>query len=323
MDCDRRENSDVPGTAIRATDMSRAVSHPSRLPPPIPQPQLRQQAPGVTVDPVSFREIDRSPVLPLPEPMTLGALREAIARTVKGVLIIAGVLTIEGVAFSFVKSSGNYRFTIWDWIALAIALFVAGLGSTLYRPVSGIVSHYLTTGVRSGKAPAWCGQYLANLTAALKKTLFLLLVGLFYVILMPTVSRFNGLVLKTEMVTTVLNVVIIIGSLVILFLIGKGLYPLLDHFTQHVTDRVAPIPMPDSHHQTAPIPDVTSSASESFCPNCKVQNDSKALFCSSCGSSLASQPKIQPPRSDKKICSGCYAQNDCSSKFCFNCGASL
>lgn len=292
-------------------------------PPPLPPPQPRQVETVVEVAPAPSPEVYVSTILPFPDPLSIGLLRAAIARTVKGVLIIVGVLVIEGIIFSFQKSSGHNRFTIWDWIALAVALFITGFGSTLYRPASDIASHYLIAGVNAGKTPAWCGQYLANLTSALRKTILLVFVGIFYAILMPMVSRFNERVLGIEMITTVLNVLIIISSLIVLFLIGKRLYPLIDHFSQHVTDRVAPIPVPDSHYESVPQPEIYKAGAAPVCPNCQTQNDAKALFCAACGSSLASRPAATPPRSDKKICSGCSAQNERSSKFCFSCGAPL
>jgi hypothetical protein len=274
----------------------------------------------ITVDPVPSPEVFVASVPPLPEPLSIGLLRESIARTIKGALIIAGVLVIEGVIFSFLEPSVNQRFLLQDWISLTIALVVTGFGVTLVRPASSIAAHYLIAGVRSGTAPVWCGQYLANLTSALKNTILLLFVGIFYAILMPMLSRFNVRVLGSEMITTVLNVLVIIGSLIVLFLIGKKLYPLIDHFSQHVTDRVAPIPVPDSHYHTAPIPEDQSVVRSTVCTNCKTQNNAKALFCTQCGFAFVAQSKVPPPVSDQKTCPGCSAQNDCSSKFCFRCG---
>ena len=285
----------------------------------------RSQAEAVviTVDPVPSPEVFVSFVAPLPEPLPIGVLRAAIARTIKGALIIAGVLVIEGVIFSFLDPSVNHHFSLQDWSALSIALFVAGFGVTLYKPASAIASHYLIAMVRSGAAPAWCRQHLSNLGFALQHAILLLFVGLFYTILMPTVSRFNELVLKTGMLTTVLNVLIIIGSLIVLFLIGKKLYPLIDHFSEHVADQVAPIPVSDSRHPTAPTPVLDRVVQSKVCTNCKTQNKANALFCTNCGFAFVAQPKAPPPVSDQKTCPGCSEVNDCSSKFCFHCGSPI
>lgn len=277
----------------------------------------------ITVDPVPSSEAHVSSISPLTEPLSIGLLRESIARTIKGALIIVGVLVIEGVIFSFLEPSNNQRFSLQDWSALAIALFVTGIGITLYKPASAIASHYLIVGVNAGITPAWCGQHIANLASALKNTILLLFVGVFYAILMPMVSRFNERVLRTEVITTVLNVLIIMGSLIVLFLIGKRLYPLIDHFSLHVTDRVAPIPMPDSQYQTAPIAAAESDVMSKLCTNCKTQNKAEALFCTHCGFAFITQPEAPAPVSRQKTCPGCSTQNDCSSKFCFSCGSPI
>lgn len=305
MDCDRCGNSEAVGTVVKDSDMS------------------QEEPVVITVDPVPSPEVSVPSVSPLPEPLSIGLLREAIARTIKGALIITGVLVIEGVIFSSLKPSVGNRFSLQDWSALAIALFVTGFGVTLYRPTTAIASHYLVAGVRSGKAPAWCSQYLSNLMSALRNTILLLFVGIFYAILMPMITRFNERVLGFEVITTVLNVLIIIGSLIVLFLIGKRLYPLIDHFSQHVADRVAPIPLSDSCPQTAPIQETERAALSILCTNCKTQNNPKALYCTNCGFAFVIQPKAPRPVSDQKTCPGCSAQNDCSSKFCFRCGTPI
>ena len=305
MDCDIWGSNEAADKVAKAADMSQT------------EPVV------ITVDPVPSPEVPVSSIPPLPEPLPIGVLREAIARTIKGALIIAGVLVIKGVIFSFLDPSINHRFSLQDWSALAIALFVTGFGVTLYKPASAIASHYLIAGARSGTAPAWCKQHLANLGSALKHVIRLLFVGLFYAILMPTVSRFNELVLKTGMLTTVLNVLIIIGSLIALFVIGKKLYPLIDHFSEHVADQVAPIPLAESRHQTAPIPEFERVVQSMVCTNCKTQNKTKALFCTFCGFAFVTQPKASPPVSGQKTCPGCSTPNDCSSKFCFHCGSPI
>ncbi|MEI7947028.1 MAG: hypothetical protein WCJ02_10035 [bacterium] len=305
MDCDICGSNEAAGTVAKAADMSQT------------EPVI------ITVDPVPSPEVSVSSVPPLPEPLPINVLRAAIARTIKGALIIAGVLVIEGVIFSFLDPSDNHRFSLQDWSALAIALFVTGFGVTLYKPASVIASHYLIEGARSETAPAWCKQHLSNLEIALKHAIRLLFVGLFYAILMPTVSRFNELVLKTGMLTTILNVVIVIGSLIVLFLIGKKLYPLIDHFSEHVADQVAPIPVADSRHQAAPTLEFECVVQSKVCANCKTQNKAKALFCTSCGFAFVAQSKDSPPVSDQKTCPGCSTPNDCSSKFCFHCGSPI
>lgn len=305
MDCDMCGKNEAAGTVAKASDMSQAE-------------------PGIiTVDPVPSPEVSVSSIPPLPEPLPIGLLRAAIARTIKGALIIAGVLVIEGVIFSFLDPSDNHRFSLQDWSALAIALFVTGFGVTLYKPASIIASHYLIAWARSETAPAWCKQHLSNLEIALKHAIRLLFVGLFYAILMPTVSRFNELVLKTGMLTTILNVLVIMGSLVVLFLIGKKLYPLIDHFSEHVADQVAPIPVSDSCHPTAPTPEFERVVQSKVCANCKTQNNGKALFCTSCGFAFVALPKAPLPVSAQRTCPRCSAPNDCSSKFCFHCGSPI
>jgi hypothetical protein len=305
MDGDICGSNEATGTVAKAADMGQT------------EPAV------ITVDPVPSPEVSVSSVTPLPEPMPIGVLRAAIARTIKGALIIAGVLVIEGVIFSFLDPSISHRFSLQDWSALAIALFVTGFGVTLYKPASAIASHYLIEGVRSGAAPAWCRQHLPDLEIALKHTIRLLFVGLFYAILMPTVSRFNELVLKTGMLTAVLNVLVIIGSLILLFLIGKKQYPLIDHFSEHVADQVAPIPVSDSRHQAAPPPEFDRVVQSKVCTNCKTQNKANALFCNYCGFAFVAQPKAPPPVSDQKTCPGCSTPNDCSSKFCSHCGSPI
>lgn len=305
MDCDICEKNEAAGTVAKAADRSQT------------EPVI------ITVDPVPSPEVSVSSIPPLPEPLSIPLLREAIARTIKGALIIAGVLVIEGVIFSFLEPSSNHRFSLQDWCALAIALFVTGLGITLYRPASAIASHYLIAGARSETTPAWCGQHLADLASALKNTILLLFIGVFYAILMPMVSRFNVRVLGSEMITTVLNVLIIIGSLIVLFIIGKRLYPLIDHFSEHVADQVAPIPVSDSCHPTAPIPEFESVVQSKVCANCKTRNKAESLFCTHCGFAFVDQPKAPLPVSGQKVCSGCSAQNDSSSTFCFRCGSPL
>ncbi len=298
-------DSEATGTVAKPADMSQA------------EPVV------ITVDPVPSPEVSVSSVPPLPEPLPIGVLRAAIARTIKGALIIAGVLVIEGVIFSFLDPSINHRFSLQDWSALAIALFVTGFGVTLYKPASAIASHYLIAWIRSGAAPAWCRQHLSNLGFALQHAILLLFVGLFYTILMPTVSRFNELVLKAGMLTTVLNVLIIIGSLIVLFLIGKKLYPLIDHFSEHVADQVAPVPVSDSRHPTASAPEFERALQSKVCTNCKTQNKAKALFCTNCGFAFVAQPKAPPPVSDQKTCPGCLTPNDCASRFCSHCGSPI
>lgn len=305
MDGDICGSNEAAGTVAKAADMSQT------------EPVI------ITVDPVPSPEVSVSSIPPLPETLPIGLLRAAIARTIKGALIIAGVLVIEGVIFSFLDPSANHRFSLQDWSALAIALFVTGFGVTLYKPASVIASHYLIAGARSETAPAWCKQHLADLASALKNTILLLFIGVFYTILMPMVSRFNVRVLGSEMITTVLNVLIIIGSLIVLFIIGKRLYPLIDHFSQHVTDRVAPIPVPDGHCQTDPIAAAESIVASRVCANCKTQNKAEALFCTHCGFAFVAQPKAPLPVSGQKVCPGCSAQNDSSSTFCFRCGSPL
>ena len=305
MDCDICGSNEATDTVAKAADMSQT------------EPVV------ITVDPVPSPEVSVSSITPLPEPLPIAVLRAAIARTIKGSLIIAGVLVIEGVIFSFLDPSINHRFSLQDWSALAIALFVTGFGVTLYKPASSVASHYLIEGVRSGVAPAWCRQHLSNLEIALQHAIRLLFVGLFYAILMPTVSRFNELVLKTGMLTTVLNVLIIIGSLIVLFLIGKKLYPLIDHFSEHVADQVAPIPVSDGRYQTALAPEFDRVVQSKACTNCKTQNKANALFCTFCGFAFVAQPKVPPPVSDQKTCPGCSSPNDCSSKFCSHCGSPI
>lgn len=300
--------------------------------PPSTPPQTPQAVQAPVVQPMPppelaldiFQGDTASSPLPLPVtgPMTIEALREAITRTVKGVLIMVGVLIIKSVVFAFLNTTNNYRYTVQDWIALTVALFVSAYGVTLYKPVFAIVSHGLISNVNLGRLPAWCSHHVTNLTSALKYILLMLFLGLLYLVLMPNVSRFNQLILKADVITTVLNVLVVAVAVVMLLLAGKHLYPLIDFFAQRVTDHVVPIPAPANMYGATGSPEGHTGLGVS-CPNCKVLNEPASLFCAYCGFSLLSPSSVVPPISDKKSCPGCSAQNDRSSRFCISCGTPL
>lgn len=235
--------------------------------------------------------------------------RSAIKQVVQTVIVIVALSVLKAIICSFLPDDVVFRsLSLGTWVDMVVTFVIVGLIIKIYRPIETIATFYLSAFIKVGKLPGR-EKYLGNLIVIAEKLTLLIFVSSIYSYLRPFIQVCNQAFLRVSMLSTLLDVCVVIAAVGILLLIWKQARPLVELLTGHITNTVS---------------NLSNSIVYVACPACGANNDRDAAFCASCGAKMA-QPAAPTAAqaSNSKFCSQCGTENPPSGKFCFKCGTPL